>query len=1303
MAGFLGLSLPQIIDSFKLRSLVYALQENQEPLPASHHAHPRPHSVSSPMDHPWTSDALHLPRLAPAASDLHQQLHLAALEHTLASPITIRGRDDIQSARHWSETLEPFEHQVRNLVTFCRNAPVMLIADEVGLGKTISAGLVLSELMTRRMVHRALVLAPRILLPQWKEELRSKFGIDAVFESGRNVLWMAEGSAPIVMTTYETMRTHAERIKAAGFDMVIMDEAHKLRNLHGSATPPKLATVIRDALGEGAFRFVLMLTATPIQNRLWDLYSLVDCLSAARRHDNPFGSRERFAAEYIGDEASRALVLRPDKRDEFRRRLGDYMVRTTRRLSGLVFPSREVALLPCAGGEVEARMLRLVRGLGLDGLAAISLAEAMMSSPAALAAQLQTMAANGTAPAEAADEARRIAEGSPTGAKMPALLDLVRRLREERGPGYRLVVFTRRRATQAAIGAVLELEGAKVGFIGGGQGTDAQARTLRAFWSEGHAEGASADAPGNGDAPVNVLVSTDAGAEGINLQIANVVVNYDLPWNPMVVEQRIGRVQRLASRHRHVAVMNLVVAGSIEETVVGRLLGRLQVISETIGDVEGILEAAGRGDDPEGQFEAGLRDLVLKALQGQDVAAATAAMEATIERARAMYAQEKDLVEENLGHLDAMHHDGPPLPKFEPVRPRMDLREFVRRAFEAEGAIVEAQGERLRVRRPGQPELLATFDEVDPLLAAGPGGAGAELFAEGRPAFERLVGDWSMRRSHRVRDRSRRPGVDALAAARAWVEAMGVEFVGATEEERRHDFVGEATFRATIGVAHDRIQRLVTVQVGEAGARSRRAAGAAQGAGDASTRDAAGGGEAAPAFDDDLHLPSMAGHDPERIRRTVAAQPDFREFEAFYLRRRDLEARRATSEELRLHVERQFTPQFAAELHAADGQVFEVVRVRARFRAAEGGPYEVALQVADGEVGEAPPKARCAVSGLELPTEVLEACAVSGAPALPHLLVRSASSGRRALPERTARCQVTQRLLLDDEVAACAVTGRVADLALFETCAVTGRKALREAMLRSELSGRWALPEQTHRCEETQAVLLPGESEVCARTGLRVRIDRLARCEVSGALVLERLLTTCQESGRRALPDALEACEVSGYRVDPGLLVVCSQTRKRVLGRLTEVCPACGEPLLRSEAGQDSAGRYGHHEHLGACAWRQQTYFVNELGSCAVTGVSLHKEVMVAEARVSRAHLNLLVRRRAGEKPDKEMLGVARAAFERAGIRVQRVWVQTSERGEVLAVVGEQVGFLGMGRVVGLGFVMRRGGEVVGRVGRSKG
>ena len=119
------------------------------------------------------------------------------------------------------------------------------------------------------------------------------------------------------------------------------------------------------------------------------------------------------------------------------------------------------------------------------------------------------------------------------------------------------------------------------GSSGGAQAA-ANTRSIKGFWEDPPA--------------FNVLVCTDAGAEGVNLQTANVVVNYDLPWNPMVVEQRIGRVQRLASRHKYVVVFNLVVQHSVEEHVVARLLEKLQAISTTIGDIEGILER-NRGQD----------------------------------------------------------------------------------------------------------------------------------------------------------------------------------------------------------------------------------------------------------------------------------------------------------------------------------------------------------------------------------------------------------------------------------------------------------------------------------------------------------------------------------------------------------------------------------------------------------------------------------------------------------------------------------------------------------------------------------
>src|SRR3984957_19335355 len=112
------------------------------------------------------------------------EVYRAALEWDLTDPIVIDSRKDLKSEARWRRYLSPFEHQVRNLITFCRRLPVTLLADDVGLGKTISAGLILSELIVRKRVSRTLVICPTILGPQWVEELQSKFGIAAVFVTG---------------------------------------------------------------------------------------------------------------------------------------------------------------------------------------------------------------------------------------------------------------------------------------------------------------------------------------------------------------------------------------------------------------------------------------------------------------------------------------------------------------------------------------------------------------------------------------------------------------------------------------------------------------------------------------------------------------------------------------------------------------------------------------------------------------------------------------------------------------------------------------------------------------------------------------------------------------------------------------------------------------------------------------------------------------------------------------------------------------------------------------------------------------
>jgi len=228
-------------------------------------------------------------------------LHCAALEWSLAEPIIINSADDIKSSVDWKDRVDPYSHQVQNLMRFCRRLPETLLADDVGLGKTISAGLILSELLKRSRVSKVLVICPKILIPQWSEELDSKFGIAAYDAVGSELRSARNRTEPVIVTTYQSATGFLAAQHSGIFDMLILDEAHKVRNLHGTQSRPKIADAIYGALEARLFKYVLMLTATPIQNRLWDIYSLVDCLAVARGHRNPFGSPDQFAFKFIAD------------------------------------------------------------------------------------------------------------------------------------------------------------------------------------------------------------------------------------------------------------------------------------------------------------------------------------------------------------------------------------------------------------------------------------------------------------------------------------------------------------------------------------------------------------------------------------------------------------------------------------------------------------------------------------------------------------------------------------------------------------------------------------------------------------------------------------------------------------------------------------------------------------------------------------------------------------------------------------------------------------------------------------------
>ena len=166
-------------------------------------------------------------------------MYRASLEWDLTESIVIEKREDIKSEQRWRGRLEPYHHQVTNLITFCRRLPVTLLADDVGLGKTISAGLIISELIARSRLSKILIVCPKLLCSQWQEELLTKFNIAAEIAIGRELIEADFPETGAIITTYASARLHLDSIPQERFQMLVLDEAHKLRNLYGVEKPPQ--------------------------------------------------------------------------------------------------------------------------------------------------------------------------------------------------------------------------------------------------------------------------------------------------------------------------------------------------------------------------------------------------------------------------------------------------------------------------------------------------------------------------------------------------------------------------------------------------------------------------------------------------------------------------------------------------------------------------------------------------------------------------------------------------------------------------------------------------------------------------------------------------------------------------------------------------------------------------------------------------------------------------------------------------------------------------------------------------------
>ena len=487
--------------------------------------------------------------------------------------------------------VEHYEHQLETALRALRDMRGRaLLADEVGLGKTIEAGIVMKELIERGLVRTVLVLTPASLTEQWREELSVKFREEFTVidkpSQWQAVLEAQEGRW-LASLDRAKMKRHATQVLQREYDLLIVDEAHKLKNR--STLAWKFVNRIRK-------RYVLMLTATPVQNDLLELYSLITILAPGQ-----LGTVRAFRRHFLQGADKR----QPKNARSLRRLLNDVMIRNRRSKVDVTFPKRRAAIYHLTLSEEEwqlyANVTDYIRRRFQDvesnkhlRLTLMTLQKELTSSPQAVAKTLAKMAqdrAHGERVRRELQGFLALAESIPVSRKLRAVEEILGRF-----PG-KFLIFTEYRETLRAITEQLEAWGIPtVGFHGGLniRQKEAAVARFRADEEEGGAR---------------VMVSTESGAEGRNLQFCHQLINYDLPWNPMRVEQRIGRLHRLGQVN-DVTIFNLSCHETIEAHIIDLLARKIRMFELVIGELDlilGNLEGAKSFEDLLRQaWEAGL-------------------------------------------------------------------------------------------------------------------------------------------------------------------------------------------------------------------------------------------------------------------------------------------------------------------------------------------------------------------------------------------------------------------------------------------------------------------------------------------------------------------------------------------------------------------------------------------------------------------------------------------------------------------------------------------------------------------------
>ena len=580
-------------------------------------------------------------------------------------------------------TVDLNPHQV-DAALFAFRSPLSrgaILADEVGLGKTIEAGIIISQLWAEKR-RRILVIAPAALRKQWSLELAQKFFIpSAILESksfrelSRRNSTPFEQSIQVVICSYQFVRSKAADVASVPWDLVVIDEAHRLRNVYKKDN--KIARAIRDAIGS---RPKVLLTATPLQNSLMELYGLVTFVD-----QHIFGSEDAFREMYAknseemtaGTLANLRARLAMVCQRTLRKQVVEY-VRYTRRIPitedftpsrdeqrlydqvsaflqkpnlhslpnsqrqlielvlRKILASSSFAIAATLGTMVDRlRKLERVAGaateeqildlLGDDFETADTLEDEWSESDAASSASSssedkpraksdrESLIQSLRAEADELLQYKNLAESIRENAKGESLLKSLKtgfKKAVELGAKPKALIFTESRRTQTYIRGLLEENGyaGKI-VLFNGTNTDGDSKRIYKEWLKRHAGQDTVSGSPTADMRsalveefaerASIMIATESAAEGVNLQFCSLIVNFDLPWNPQRIEQRIGRCHRYGQKH-DVVVINFVNRSNEADQRVFELLNqKFRLFDGVFGASDEVLGALESGIDIE--------------------------------------------------------------------------------------------------------------------------------------------------------------------------------------------------------------------------------------------------------------------------------------------------------------------------------------------------------------------------------------------------------------------------------------------------------------------------------------------------------------------------------------------------------------------------------------------------------------------------------------------------------------------------------------------------------------------------------